>query len=150
VASPFEVKLLPFIFTILGLLPFPFFFQNNDISKVIHYVAMPGGCLFFMQASIQSFRLVFREQDLKNQFQYRWGTIGMLLFIVAINYWTSPPFYATYHSPAWVLEQGRFYRPIYNMVIPLVSIAILLIRLVPLTLKYYKLKRQQKRLATEC
>ncbi|OCX52625.1 hypothetical protein BEL04_14350 [Mucilaginibacter sp. PPCGB 2223] len=146
-ASPFEVKFLPIVFITLSLLPFSFLFAENSTVKIIHYVTMPGGCLFFMQAGIQSYKLVFGVQDLKNQIQYRWGVIGMLLFIILFNYF-EPISYLALQSPGPIIKQVRFFKPIYNQVIPLFFIVILLIRLFPLTLKYYRLKKE-KRLVTE-
>lgn len=145
IASPFEVKLLPLVFVILGAMPFSFLFTDDNTAKIVRFVTLQGGAIFFSQAAIQSFRLVFGDQSVGKQILVRLGIIAMLLTIVLFDRF-EPPSYFVLHSPAQVVQQAHFYRPIYNQAIPLVAIAILLIRLVPLTVKYYKQKREKKQL----
>jgi len=148
-ASPFEVKLLPLVFIVLLAIPLSSIFIGGDKGKIIGYATMSGGGIFYTQVVIQSFKLVLEDQYLKNQIQFRLFIVITLLLIVLCDRWFSPPSFYIFHSPVQVAQQARFYRPIYNQIIPLSIAAILLIRLVPLTIKYYKLKREQKRLVTD-
>jgi len=147
IASPFEVKLLPFVFIALILIAFSGIFIGGDKGRIIGYATMSGGAIFYFQMILQSLKLTLGDQSLKNQIQLRLVIIAGLLLIVLCDRWFSPPFYYIFNRPAQIVQQAKFYRPIYNQIIPLYIISVLLVRLVPLTVRYYKLKKQKQLVA---
>ena len=140
-ASPFEVKVITVVVVLTCLASFSILVPNH-VGIIAMGIGSPA-CFFWTQAVGASLRLSLREQTLAKQLEYRALLIATLLGLL-LFYWLSPTPFKRYNQSDEDYRLILLYRPYGAFWWPLLLALIMSVRTVPMTIKYFKLKRQER------
>jgi hypothetical protein len=139
----FEVKIIVPLIFISGIVPLLLTLIHGDLGNIASATIIPGASSFYGLATIEAFKLSFGDQSLKTQIQRRLGVISIFLFSIFLGCFHLYPYHNPYYGEL-AYKKAYFYRPLYIIALPIFFILILMIRTIPMTIRFYKLKRQKQ------